>query len=138
MLRLSRKTWIQLAVLSLVTVVSCGAMAFNYMKLPETLFGIGQYDVTVDLKESGGLYQNSVVTYRGTETSIDGGTGTNTLVMKAAATVNLANLDQTTADTTNVANFQNVDASALSTAVSITGSTGPSIDSTRIRRSCAS
>jgi phospholipid/cholesterol/gamma-HCH transport system substrate-binding protein len=67
MLRLNRKTWIQLAVLSLVTVVSCGAMAFNYMKLPETLFGIGQYNVTVDLPQSGGLYENSVVTYRGTD-----------------------------------------------------------------------
>lgn len=67
MLRLNRKTWIQLAVLSLVTIVSCGAMAFNYMKLPETLFGIGEYNVTVDLPQSGGLYQNSVVTYRGTD-----------------------------------------------------------------------
>lgn len=67
MLRLNRKTWIQLAVLSVVTVVSCGAMAFNYMKLPETLFGIGEYQVTVDLPQSGGLYENSVVTYRGTD-----------------------------------------------------------------------
>jgi phospholipid/cholesterol/gamma-HCH transport system substrate-binding protein len=67
MLRLNRKTWIQLAVLSLVTIVSCGAMAFNYMKLPETLFGIGEYHVTVDLPQSGGLYENSVVTYRGTD-----------------------------------------------------------------------
>jgi phospholipid/cholesterol/gamma-HCH transport system substrate-binding protein len=67
MLRLNRKTWIQLAVLSVVTIVSCGAMAFNYMKLPETLFGIGEYNVTVDLPQSGGLYENSVVTYRGTD-----------------------------------------------------------------------
>jgi phospholipid/cholesterol/gamma-HCH transport system substrate-binding protein len=67
MLRLSRRTWIQLAILTLVTVVSCGAMAFNYMKLPATLFGIGQYVVTVNLPESGGLYKTSVVTYRGTD-----------------------------------------------------------------------
>ncbi|OBJ51640.1 MCE family protein [Mycobacterium sp. 1423905.2] len=67
MLRLSRRTWIQLAVLSLVTLVSCGAMAINYMKLPATLFGIGEYSVTVDLPQSGGLYQTSVVTYRGTD-----------------------------------------------------------------------
>ncbi|OBF08044.1 mammalian cell entry protein [Mycobacterium sp. ACS4054] len=67
MLRLNRRTWIQLSILSLVTVLSCGAMAFNYMKLPETLFGIGEYVVTVDLPESGGLYQTSVVTYRGTD-----------------------------------------------------------------------
>ncbi len=67
MLRLNRKTWIQLAILSLVTIFSCGAMAFHFMKLPATLFGIGEYNVTVDLPESGGLYQTSVVTYRGTD-----------------------------------------------------------------------
>src|ERR1700742_1081193 len=67
MLRLNRRTWIQLAVLSLVTVLSCGAMAFNFMKLPATLFGIGEYTVTVDLPQSGGLYQTSVVTYRGSD-----------------------------------------------------------------------
>jgi phospholipid/cholesterol/gamma-HCH transport system substrate-binding protein len=66
-LRLNRKTWIQLAVLSMVTILSCGAMLFNYMKLPATLFGVGEYTVTVDLPESGGLYQTSVVTYRGTD-----------------------------------------------------------------------
>ncbi|CPR01799.1 virulence factor Mce [Mycobacterium bohemicum DSM 44277] len=67
MLRLTRRTWIQLAVLALVTVVSCGAMAFDFMKLPATLFGIGEYKVTVDLPQSGGLYRTSVVTYRGTD-----------------------------------------------------------------------
>jgi phospholipid/cholesterol/gamma-HCH transport system substrate-binding protein len=67
MLRLNRRTWIQLAVLTLVTVVSCGAMAFNFMKLPQTLFGVGEYNVTVDLPQSGGLYKTSVVTYRGTD-----------------------------------------------------------------------
>ena len=67
MLRLNRRTWIQLTALTLVTILSCGAMAFNYMRLPETLFGIGEYNVTVDLPESGGLYKTSVVTYRGTD-----------------------------------------------------------------------
>jgi phospholipid/cholesterol/gamma-HCH transport system substrate-binding protein len=67
MLRLNRRTWIQLSILTLVTVVSCGAMALNFMKLPATLFGIGEYNVTVDLPASGGLYQTSVVTYRGTD-----------------------------------------------------------------------
>jgi Ca2+-binding RTX toxin-like protein len=38
---------------------------------------------------------SDTVTYRGTETSIDGGSGVNTLVMAAAATVNLGNADQT-------------------------------------------
>jgi phospholipid/cholesterol/gamma-HCH transport system substrate-binding protein len=42
-------------------------MAFNFMKLPATLFGIGEYNVTVDLPQSGGLYETSVVTYRGSD-----------------------------------------------------------------------
>src|ERR1700757_60576 len=67
MLRLNRRTWIQLAVLSLVTALSCGAMVFNFMKLPATLFGIGEYNVTVDLPQSCGLSQTSVVTYRGSD-----------------------------------------------------------------------
>ncbi len=67
MLRLNRRTWIQLSILTLVTLVSCGAMAFDFMNLPATLFGIGEYSVTVDLPASGGLYQTSVVTYRGTD-----------------------------------------------------------------------
>ena len=36
--------------------------------------------------------------------------------------VNLANVDQTSFDSTNVANFQNVDASALTSGATITGS----------------
>jgi phospholipid/cholesterol/gamma-HCH transport system substrate-binding protein len=67
MLRLDRRVWIQLTILTLVTVISCGAMAFDFMKLPSTLFGIGEYNVTVELPQSGGLYQTSVVTYRGTD-----------------------------------------------------------------------
>src|SRR6185312_7861241 len=51
-----------------------------------------------------------------------GGAGVNTLVLRAAATVNLGNTDQTTGDVVSVAGFQNVDASSLSSAVSITGS----------------
>jgi len=78
--------------------------------------GVGGADV---ISGGGG---NDQVSYYGTELSIDGGIGTNTLVMRAAATVNLANADQTTADSTSVSNFQNVDASALSAAVAVTGS----------------
>ena len=42
----------------------------NGVQLYETardVFGIGEYNVTVDLPQSGGLYQTSVVTYRGTD-----------------------------------------------------------------------
>ena len=67
---------------------------------------------------------NDTVTYHGTETSINGGTGSNTLVLSAATTVNLANADQTSGDSTNVTGFQNIDASGLSSGLTLTGSSG--------------
>jgi Ca2+-binding RTX toxin-like protein len=70
---------------------------------------------------------DDTVAYYGSETSIDGGGGTNTLLMKTAATVNLVNSDQTTGDTTTVSNFTNVDASAVSSAISITGTSAANV-----------
>jgi Ca2+-binding RTX toxin-like protein len=69
---------------------------------------------------------NDTVTYHSTETLIDGGNGSNTLVMTATATVDLSNgSDQTTAgDSTTVTDFTNVNASGLSSGASITGSSG--------------
>ena len=70
---------------------------------------------------------NDTAIYRGGEFSIDGGTGVNTLALGTAVTVDLANADQTVGDTDNVTNFQNVDASAIATGVSITGSAGANV-----------
>ena len=66
MLRLTRTVWIQLAILTVVTVVAGSIMAFGFVKIP-ALLGIGRYMVTVDMPAAGGLYPTSVVTYRGTE-----------------------------------------------------------------------
>ena len=66
MVRLSRAIWIQLAILAAVTIIACGVMAFGFVKVP-ALFGIGRYNVTLELPASGGLYPTSVVTYRGSE-----------------------------------------------------------------------
>ena len=66
MIRLSRTVWVQLAILSSVTIISCGIMAFGFVKVP-ALLGIGRYTVFVDMPAAGGLYPTSVVTYRGTE-----------------------------------------------------------------------
>ncbi|MFN6555333.1 MCE family protein [Mycolicibacterium septicum] len=66
MTRLSRSVWIQLAILSTITVVAVGIMAFGFVKVP-ALLGFGRYTVTVQLPAAGGLYPTSVVTYRGTE-----------------------------------------------------------------------
>ena len=68
---------------------------------------------------------DDTVTYRGAETSIDGGAGSNTLIMAASGGVTQIDftvapgLDQTTGDTVAVGNFQNVDASILSAAQGI-------------------
>ncbi|MBI3226582.1 MAG: MCE family protein [Mycolicibacterium cosmeticum] len=66
MLRLHRKVWIQLAILAAVTLISVGVMAFGIVNVP-ALLGYGRYTVSLDLPASGGLYESSVVTYRGDE-----------------------------------------------------------------------
>src|ERR1700712_94648 len=74
MLRLSRTVWTQLTILSAVTLIACGIMAFGFVKVP-ALLSIGRYEVTLELPAAGGLYPTSVVTYRGSEvgrvTSVD-------------------------------------------------------------------
>jgi phospholipid/cholesterol/gamma-HCH transport system substrate-binding protein len=66
-MRLTRRTWIQLGVLTLVSCVALVYMVFGLIRLPGQLFGVGRYTVTVDLPNAGGLYQRANVTYRGTE-----------------------------------------------------------------------
>lgn len=64
---LTRRIKVQLALFTCVAVVFAVVMVFGYMKLPANLFGIGRYTVTVQMPETGGLYKNANVTYRGTE-----------------------------------------------------------------------
>src|SRR6478735_3270886 len=74
MIRLPRTVWIQLTILATITVVAGGIMAFGVVQVP-ALLGVGRYEVTLDMPATGGLYESSVVTYRGSEigrvTSID-------------------------------------------------------------------
>jgi len=83
---------------------------------------------TIDGKGGGDVIAagagNDTVDYYATESSLDGGTGTNTLILQAAATINLGNVDQTTGDLTTVTNFQNVDGTAISSGMNMTGSSG--------------
>jgi Ca2+-binding RTX toxin-like protein len=66
---------------------------------------------------------NDIVNYYGSEAALSGGaSGVDTLALKAAVTLDLANADQTTGDATVVTNFQNVDGSALAAGFSATGS----------------
>jgi len=66
---MTRQIVIQLLIFSLLATAALAVMVFGYMRLP-ALVGIGQYRVTVDLPESGGLYPRSNVTYRGTQVGI--------------------------------------------------------------------
>jgi phospholipid/cholesterol/gamma-HCH transport system substrate-binding protein len=66
-MHLTRQTWIQLAVLLLVSAIAFAYMVFAYMRLPNLLFGAGHYTVTLQLPQAAGLYERANVTYRGTE-----------------------------------------------------------------------
>lgn len=66
-MHLSRRIWIQLAIFFLVATVAAAIMVLRYMQLPNMLFGVGHYRVTVQLPNTGGLYKTGNVTYRGTE-----------------------------------------------------------------------
>ncbi|ADT98202.1 MCE family protein [Mycolicibacterium gilvum] len=68
-MRVTRQMLIQLAIFSLLAVTALGIMVFGYMRLPE-MVGIGQYKVTLELPETGGLYERSNVTYRGSQVGI--------------------------------------------------------------------
>lgn len=66
-MNLSRTIRIQLTVFVVVAAVVMGIVGVVYMQVPARLFGIGQYQVRVELADSGNLYPNSNVTYRGTK-----------------------------------------------------------------------
>ena len=68
-MRLTRQIVIQLLIFSMLAVVALGIMVISYMRLP-ALMGVGQYRVTLELPEAGGLYPRGNVTYRGTQVGI--------------------------------------------------------------------
>lgn len=68
-MRLTRQIVIQLMIFSVLAVVALGIMVISYMRLP-ALMGIGEYRVTLELPEAGGLYPRGNVTYRGTQVGI--------------------------------------------------------------------
>jgi phospholipid/cholesterol/gamma-HCH transport system substrate-binding protein len=61
---LTRFIRIQLAVFAALTVAALVALGWYYLRIP-SLVGVGQYQLTVELPASGGLYRTSNVTYRG-------------------------------------------------------------------------
>ncbi|KUI33672.1 mammalian cell entry protein [Mycobacterium sp. IS-1590] len=65
-MRMTRQILIQMAIFSAIAILALGIMVFGYMRLP-SLLGVGQYRVTLELPETGGLYPRSNVTYRGVQ-----------------------------------------------------------------------
>ncbi|QZT55768.1 MCE family protein [Mycolicibacterium austroafricanum] len=65
-MRLTRQILIQMAIFAVIATTALVIMVFAYMRLPAFL-GIGQYRVTLELPETGGLYPRGNVTYRGVE-----------------------------------------------------------------------
>jgi len=63
--RLTRRVKIQLLAIALISLIAGLVMAIGYIGLPAMLFGIGRYEVTMQLPATGGLYKTSNVTYRG-------------------------------------------------------------------------
>ena len=72
----------------------------------------------------------------GRETSVDGGSGSDTLILRAGTSVTaidfgvLAGSDQTTGDSVNVANFENLDAGAVTTTLTVTGAASANVITT--------
>jgi phospholipid/cholesterol/gamma-HCH transport system substrate-binding protein len=64
---LPRHVVVQMAIFTTGTLIAVSVMAFHYMGLPNYLFGVGHYHVTLHLPTAGGLYPSGNVTYRGTE-----------------------------------------------------------------------
>ncbi|TPG36529.1 MCE family protein [Mycolicibacterium hodleri] len=66
-MHLNRQARIQLAIFTVLALVALTLMSTNYMRLPAKLLGIGRYTVSMRLPVTGGLYESSNVTYRGSE-----------------------------------------------------------------------
>ncbi len=65
-MHLSRRIKVQLALFAVIALIAGAVMIRSYLNLPALLFGIGRYDVTLQLDQTAGLYPSANVTYRGT------------------------------------------------------------------------
>ncbi|WP_369800343.1 calcium-binding protein, partial [Caulobacter sp. Root1472] len=102
----------------------------------DTLMGRGGFDVLnggagadfldggADADQQRGEAGDDRIVYDAADTVIDGGAGSDTLVLNTAATVNLGNFStsQVSGGSAYVAGFEDVDASAASAAVVLNGS----------------
>ncbi|MGV0795610.1 MlaD family protein [Mycolicibacterium elephantis] len=64
---ITRRAKVQFIAFIVIAIGGLVVMAVGYVGLPQMLFGIGQYRVTVELPAAGGLYPQANVTYRGSK-----------------------------------------------------------------------
>jgi phospholipid/cholesterol/gamma-HCH transport system substrate-binding protein len=64
---LTKRIVVQLTIFGFVGVLAIAIVVIGFVKLPVMLFGVGRYQVTVELPTAAGLYPSANVTYRGTE-----------------------------------------------------------------------
>ncbi|MGW5524932.1 MCE family protein [Gordonia sp. NPDC003950] len=63
-MKITRFVRIQLILFAIITVIAMVAMAIYYVRVP-AMFGVGRYTVTLNMPNTGGLYQNANVSFRG-------------------------------------------------------------------------
>ncbi|MDT5117468.1 MAG: phospholipid/cholesterol/gamma-HCH transport system substrate-binding protein, partial [Mycobacterium sp.] len=66
-MRLTRQILVQLGIFIAIALVAMAIMVFGYMNLPNLMWGAGHYRVTLQLPQTGGLYERGNVTYRGVQ-----------------------------------------------------------------------
>ena len=64
-MHLNRRVRLQLLFFAVVTLLAGSVMGMTFLDVPSRFLGIGDYQVTVNLANAGGLYANANVTYRG-------------------------------------------------------------------------
>jgi hypothetical protein len=102
------------------------ALAITYCDVAGGYGGTG--NINADPLFANAAGGDDTVIYRGAEVSIDGSAGSDTLVLNAGTSVTAVNfavaagVDQTAGDTVSVTNFENLNAGAVATALTVTGS----------------
>jgi phospholipid/cholesterol/gamma-HCH transport system substrate-binding protein len=65
-MNLDRRIKIRLALFTAIALGAAAVMIFRYINVPAMVFGVGHYNVSVELARAGGLYPNANVSYQGT------------------------------------------------------------------------
>lgn len=64
---LTRQVRVQLVVFAVLATFIAAVLLFGYLQVPARILGIGRYTVTVQLQQTGGLYEGGNVAYRGVD-----------------------------------------------------------------------